>query len=70
MPVAVGALGQPPNAWKITKGIGNQRKNRDHPNIRIVEISWTTEKRPKETCCRSDFSEIQLAKAGVKNLKK
>ena len=40
IPTVIGAL------EKKTGGNGNQKKNRDHPNLSIVEIGQNTEKIP------------------------
>ena len=42
--------------------VGNRRRNRYHPNGRIVKIGQNT-----EICCQSDFSKRPSADAGVKN---
>ena len=50
--------------WKWMRTVGNRGKNRNHSELRFVEIVQNTEKGPKETCCHSDSSENPPANTG------
>ena len=48
IPNVVGALGMIPKGLKNTGGIGNHRKNRDHPDHSDVKIALNTQKSPED----------------------
>ena len=57
IPIVVGALGSVPKSLgEETGGIGNQKKNRDHPDFTIAEISQNTKESPGD---RSRFTVTQ-----------
>ena len=63
IPVVVGALGTvPKGVEKEPEGIGNQRKDQDHPNYRVVKISLNTQK------CSGDLRRLAVTQTPVKDL--
>ena len=55
---------------KGTRGLGNMRKNEDHPVCNITEIGQNTENSHgdlEDNCCLSDSSRKHSANPGVKN---
>ena len=67
--IVVGAL-ETVLGEKRAERIGGKRENLDHQNYCIVEIGQNTEKRPEETCRRSNSCARPPANDVVKSYKR